>query len=134
MKFNELKRLWIKNIKMEAKDIARWIFISYVPKLYLYNDGSTLFCSHEPSFLRDNHLVVIDLQPLQNKLTDWFYFETKDLSEVEKDHIYEEMFINNPQTDDLVMEKIIEFVKNIDDDEIDEYPLYTIWDEGGDEE
>ena len=132
MKFDELKRLWIENLNKETKDVACWIFTSYLPKLYLYDDGSILFCSHEPSSLCNNHLIVIDLQPLQDELTDWFYFDTKDLSEAEKDYIYQEFFVDNPQTDDLVMDKIVEFVKNIDDNE-DEYPIYTVWDEGGDE-
>jgi len=55
------------------------------------------------------------------------------LSEAEKDYIYQEFFVDNPQTDDLVMDKLIKFVKNIDNNKIEEYPLYTIWDEGGDE-
>jgi len=31
MKFDELKRLWIENLNKETKDVACWIFTSYLP-------------------------------------------------------------------------------------------------------
>lgn len=122
---NKLKELWISNLNDEREDIAKWIFDTYLPKLYLYGNGSIWFCSQEPRPLfRIGCVVVIDLKPLQDELTDWFYSETKDLSKAENDRVYKKMFIDNPQTDDLVMDKIIDRVRNLDETIIKRRPIH----------
>ena len=122
---SELKELWIRNLNDEREDIAEWVFDTYLPKLYLYDNGSIWFCSQKPlPLFKTGYIVVIDLKPLQDELSDWFYSETKDLSEAEKDRVYREMFIDNFRTDDYVMEKILDLVRNLDKITIKDYPVY----------
>jgi len=122
---SELKELWIRNLNDEREDIAEWVFDTYLPKLYLYDNGSIWFCSQKPlPLFKTGYIVVIDLKPLQDELSDWFYSETKDLSEAEKDRVYREMFIDNFRTDDYVMEKILDLVRSLDKITIKDYPVY----------